>query len=468
MKGCDFLRTSTTPESYRPNVLFILTDQQNFRMLSCTGNPHVHTPNLDRLAAAGARFEQAYVTHPVCVPSRLSFQTGRMPSEFGVYCNRSGFDLDPEFAQSPEVVDHQIGHLMRNAGYETAFAGKTHFCNGLNPHLVGYEKHFTQDDRMEMAHWCVDYLHQPKDRPFFLFASFINPHDVYRYGVNAQLRAEGKDPVTDPAAQIIDALIETAKQSGDLNRFIEEHCPPLPDNFGVTAHEPEYERLYQKSNRRYTPEAHWDERNWRLRRWAYARLTERVDAEIGVLLDGLRTAGLEDDTLILFTSDHGDMDAAHGCGEKRYNYEESAHVPFIVVKNGDIAPGQIDRTHLISSGLDHLPTIFDYAGIPLPPRARGQSLRPVLEDQTASWRDYVVMESEHSRMVRSGPYKYCVYSGGTPREMLLHLDTDPGEMNNLAGDPAYTDVLNAHRALLANWVKHIGDSAAARYLIPPQ
>lgn len=442
----------------RPNILMIVTDQQNFRMLSCTGNPYVRTPNLDQLAAAGTRFDKAYATNPVCVPSRLSLQSGRMPSELGVYSNRDGFDMDPEFAQSPGMLDQQIGLLMRAGGYETAYAGKTHFCNGLTPSILGYDKHFTDNDRLEMAHWCVDYLRQSKDKPFFLFASFINPHDVYRFGVSAQRRATGQELTTDIATQTMDMLMETPMQSGDLDRFVEEHCPPLPANFGQTANEPTDELLYQKHQRGYTPEADWDERDWRLRRWAYARLTEQVDAEIGVLLDGLREAGLEENTLIIFTSDHGDMDAAHGRGEKRYTYEESARVPFIVVKKGEVPAGHVDRTHLISNGLDHLPTILDYAEIPLSPLARGRSVRPLLEGRGATWRDHLIVESEHSRMVRSGTYKYSVYGGGAPREMLLDLERDPGEMNNVAGDPSNAAIIRQHRAWLTDWTAHIGDT----------
>lgn len=451
----------------RPNIVVILVDQQHFGMLSCAGNPWVHTPNLDRLAATGIRFGKTYVTNPVCVPSRFSMQTGRMPGEAGVFTNRAGWDMTPEAAQA-WTRRGTIASLLKTADYETAYAGKVHFVDGLRPADMGYDLFDRGDGRQETAEWCARYLRTPKSRPFLLFASLINPHDIYRYGVNAKRRAANEPPADDAATRLVDSMIAEALAGTDPDRFIEEHCPPLPDNFAPTVNESEYEyRLNLRHAQRYTPQADWTTRDWRLRRWLYARLTERMDAEVGVITSVLREAGLERETLVIFTSDHGEMDGAHGRAEKRHTYEPSVRVPFIAAKPGAIAPGLLDERHLVSNGLDLLPTLCDYAGIAPPQGLQGLSLRPLMEGRATDWRTHVATESEDCRMIRTRRHKYCAYRGGVRREMLLDLDEDPGETRNLADAPEYRHVLAEHRALMAEWLARTGDREAGVYTLGP-
>jgi arylsulfatase A-like enzyme len=191
-----------------------------------------------------------------------------------------------------------------------------------------------------------------------------------------------------------------------------------------------------------------------------------VDAHIAKVLDALREAGLEEETVILFTSDHGDLDAAHRLEHKSILYEEAARVPFIVSYQGVTAPGQVDTTHLISVGLDLIPTLCDYAGIDPPQRLLGRSVRPLAEGREPDgWREHVVAESRAGRMLRTARFKYNVYESGEHREQLIDLENDPGEMTNLAQDPDFQDVLNDHRRRLRNWVEETGDEIARPYIV---
>lgn len=457
--------TRSASSSQRPNILFIMTDQQHAGMLSCAGNPHLRTPAMDALAAAGTRFELAYATNPVCVPSRFSLQTGRMPSVIGMRSNEGKLPV-PE-----PICAESLGPLLRKAGYKCAYGGKDHTPTDLSGYMMthGYEL-LTRDERDNLAARCAEFLARPHDRPFFLFVSFINPHDICYMAINDHLRSEGRPIRTNPASQFCERLLDQARSSGDLAAFVRDHCPPLPDNFEVPSLEPSCirtEYVEPVAFRQFARE-HYSADMWRLHRWLYCRLTESVDAQIAIVLNALRDAGLEHNTLVVFTSDHGDMDAAHRLEHKSVLYEESVHVPLIVSWKGKLPAGRVDRTHLISNGLDLLPTLCDFADIEPPADLPGRSIRPLLEGKADDWRDYVVSESQNGRMVRTQRYKYCLYDRGENREMLIDLQNDPGEMRDLVGSPDHREVLNAHRALLQRWVRQQADDMAAAYLIPPE
>jgi choline-sulfatase len=148
----------------------------------------------------------------------------------------------------------------------------------------------------------------------------------------------------------------------------------------------------------------WTDRDWRLHRWAYARLTEQVDREIGVVLEALRESGRDKDTLVVLTSDHGYQDASHWLEHKEVLYEEAIRIPFIVSGKGVAKPGAADRQHLVSNGLDLIPTLCDFAGIPKPASLRGYSVRPLVEGRgVPQWRDCLVVEN-HLGPCNGGKY----------------------------------------------------------------
>lgn len=251
----------------------------------------------------------------------------------------------------------------------------------------------------------------------------------------------------------------------------EDELPPLPTNSGIPELEPGAIKLNLKEDA-VTPakliRKDYNDRDWRNYRWIYCRLTERVDAQIGELLKALKENGLEENTLVIFTSDHGDMDGSHRLASKNVFYEESVGVPFMMQYKGVIPAGVVDDQSLVTNGLDTLPTLCDYAGIPIPDYLLGRSLQSLAESKGDSERrPYVVAENNTGRMLRSGRYKYCVYISGTPRESLVDLEKDPGEMHNLVALPEYRDVLNQHRNYLQRWIAESKDADAESFAIAP-
>jgi len=431
----------------KPNILFIMTDQQHAGMMSCAGNKWLKTPALDAMAKDGIRFEKAYSANPVCVPSRISMATGVMPCRLGADDNHTGSAIKQ---LPPEVDANSMGKLLKRAGYDTFYGGKVHMCRSLVPRNAGYDEYY-RDSRDELPTACVEFIRRKRDKPFFAVASFINPHDIcFAHKAHTGQKSNVMDLYQKAAALPLDEL------------------PPLPTNYGIQQNEPSAIQAHL-SARATTPTStmreEYDEKAWRINRWIYHRLTERVDGEIGRILNGLKKAGLEDNTLIIFTSDHGNMDASHRLASKGMFYEESVGVPFILKYKGGIPAGQTDRKHLVSTGLDILPTICDYAGIDIPEHLLGRSLRPVAEGETVDdWRTYVASENHYTRMIRSQRYKYCAFDDPDSKESLVDMENDPGEMRNLVDDPEFQKVLAEHRRLLADWSKISGDNDASKYL----
>ena len=463
--------TFTTPalaeDAPRPNVLFIVTDQQHAGMMSCEGNPDLKTPAMDALAASGLRFHRAYAANPVCVPSRFAMRTGHMPSEIGMRHNNTRLSVPAG------MLERSLGTLMRKAGYDCAHGGKVHVPGDLHRQMFhgGYRRLGGGDARDDLAVACAEFIKTPRERPFFLVASFINPHDVCYMAINDFARQNDKPVVGNRDSWTCERFLDVARGSGDLRQFVDAHCPALPSNFEPPRDEPtcittHYTQV--RPFRRYARE-HWSDDQWRLHRWLYCRLTERVDAQVGRVLDALGEAGIEENTLVVFTSDHGDMDGAHRLEHKSILYEEAARVPMILSFAGRIEPGRIDASHLVSTGLDILPTICDFAGVDVPEGLRGASLRPIAEGRPAErWRNHVVVESQNGRMVRTERFKYTVYDCGEHRETLVDLARDPGEMDNLATRAEYREELNRHRRLLLKWCRQQNDSIALAYLVEPR
>ena len=414
--------------SKTPNILFICTDQQAASAMSCADNVDLRTPAMDSLAETGTRFEQAYCTQPLCCPARASFATGLMPHQTGAVSNDTRMRED--------LHKGAVGNLFMDAGYECAYAGKWHIP-GPSPEDLGFRELSGRGDAA-ISPACIDFLDGRGDNPFLLVASFTNPHDICQWA-RSQPLPEGPIPETTSL----------------------EACPNLPANFPIAPFAPDVLRFEQEANPRIYPALDWSDEHWRRYRYAYYRLVEKVDAEIGLLLDGLRRAGFEEDTLIVFSSDHGDGHGAHRWNQKTAFYEECIRIPLIVSLKGVTRPGRVNRSHLVSLGLDLIPTICDFAGLEPPAGLDGRSLRDLAEGrESASWRDQLAVETyldlglgsagvqSMARALRTQRYKYSIYAMGRHREQLVDLEADPGEMVNLALDTAHGEVLSDHRRRL--------------------
>lgn len=426
----------------RPNIVYIFTDQQSGSAMSCAGNPDLRTPAMDSLAREGVLFENAYVTQPLCTPCRASMFTGMMPHECGAPKNGMAIRED--------LRSRELGRVLQDSGYECLYGGKWHIPQGAMPPqndhgfrvLCGF-----QDNRLAEA--CVSYFRehtqQPaRDRkPFFLVASFDNPHNICEWSRNMAL----------PWGSIGQPLPP-------------EECPNLPPNFMPAAFEPEIIRIEQKCN--WAINAYQDRSpvDWRQLRWAYFRLVEKVDREIGKVLDGLKAHGLDGNTVVIFSSDHGDGHGAHRWNQKSALFEEIVRVPMIIRPPGGMT-GSPD-TRLASIGLDLYPTVCDYAGLTRPTGLRGHSLRPLVEGRTpSSWRERLFIETlfdggrgydTQGRVVCTPQHKYVCYDRGQYREQLFDMAKDPDEMVNLAVEARDRPLLEECRGWLAEHAKETGDA----------
>lgn len=429
----------------RLNVVVLLTDQQTADAMSAAGNPHLRTPAMDALAAEGVRFRRAYCTQPLCTPSRASMWTGRMPSAVGVTVNDGRL--------TGRHATEQLGQLFRDAGYDCGYGGKWHLPELAVPADAGYRRiHGEPEDGLTDA--CIDFVREPRDKPFLLVASYTEPHGICQW-------ARRQTPPSGEVAEV------------DWTQW-----PPLPGNYATGSYEAELPRLAQSRLSHTFPTMGWREDDWRRYRHAYYRLVERVDAQLGRLLDALRESGQRDRTLVVFSSDHGDQLGAHQWSQKWVLYEESLRVPLIVAPPGRDGTARRRETddRLVSVGLDLLPTLCDYAGIEPPADLPGRTLRPALDstvDTDPGWRDAVYAETtwevpgvQHvsGRMVRTERFKYACYAWGRDREQLFDLDTDPGELSNLATVGTHRETLEAHRALLRI---HCEGQKFARFLPAP-
>lgn len=473
--GCNYSNSKESSNKQQANILLIFTDQQHVGMMSAMGNPYINTPNMDSLAKRGVMFKQSYCTSPVCGPARSSIITGRMPHETGVEWNGD--------AVRDEIIN--VGEIFRQAGYQTVWGGKWHLPESYPQRPNSKQKTIKGFDLLPFQasnpdNWMLGAETDPpltkavvtflnsyqSDKPFFLSVSYHNPHDICFYA-----RKDGW--VSDQ-----DSLLDIRYYNFEykLPEVVGTHpagitdLPPLPDNHKVEIDEPEFlsdKRLFHKE---YGLETHlayqeFGEMEWQGYLNAYHKLTEMVDVEIGRILEALKANGLDQNTIIVFTSDHGDGAAAHKWAAKLNLYQESATVPLIVSWPQSIPQGRIDERNLVSQ-IDIVPTLCDYAGIITEVPFTGQSLRPVLDKPETTSRDYLVVEladykpdiDRKGRMVRSDRYKYMVFSTGENNEQLFDMEKDPGETRNLAAEAAYEAIRQQHRRFLQSWMLKTKDS----------
>lgn len=427
-----------TDRSNRPNILIIMTDQQTAEAMSCAGNKDLHTPAMDFLATNGTRFTEAYCAQPLCTPSRSSIFSGVMPSENGFTGN-----YPEEDGQWPDSLLF-MGKIFKEAGYKTGYVGKWHIplpSSNIAQHGFDYIQNTWTGDFMDAANpaYCARFMKENQNHPFLLVASFLNPHDICEWARGDFLKM---DFIDNPPAP--------------------EECPELPYNWKISPLEPQIIREQQRVNLRTYPSTDWEEGKWRQYRWVYNRLVERVDGYVQMILDGLKKYGLEDNTIIIFTSDHGDGYAAHQWNQKQVLYQESIKVPFIISKIGVFEPAVNDR--LICNGTDIMTTICSYAGIKGPDYLKGADINQIMHTNEGNWRDTLVVETDFAdntvlldikgRAVITSKYKYIIYSKGELREQLFDLKIDPGETKNLVFDKDFQEI----RVNMRNYLKNYTDT----------
>lgn len=439
--------TAAGAEPNKLNVLLMFADDFNCD-LHCYGHPQVKTPNLDRLAARGVLFERAYCQFPLCSPSRSSFLTGRRPNTTRVHRNPGGGEgkaqTSPHFREAiPETIT--LPQLFRNNGYYAARVGKLYHygvpgqigTNGFddppsweqtfNPSgrdKAEEDKIFTlipksygavlswlaaegtdaeQTDGM-IAAQAVKVFEQQRDKPFFLGVGFFRPHTPY---VAPKKYFDLYKP----------GEIKLAELSAD-----DQTRTPAP---AYASAKKEQENL-TVSLRQDAIQAYWASISF-------------MDAQVGLVLDGLDRLGLTDKTLIVFSSDHGYHLSDHGLWQKMSLFERSSRVPLIIAGPGIKAAGKSSAS--LAELVDIYPTLADLAGLSAPDYLEGKSLKPVLNDPQATVKSAAFTQVRRGEFdgyaVRTVRFRYVTWEQGRRGEQLFDLQADPREAKNLAQDPAY-------------------------------
>ncbi|MCS7458557.1 sulfatase-like hydrolase/transferase [Paenibacillus doosanensis] len=400
----------------RTNVLFILSDDQGAWAMGCAGNSEIRTPNLDRLAATGIRFDNFFCTSPVCSPARATLLTGRIPSQHGVH------DWIREGSMGEGAIEYlhgQTGYteLLAAGGYSCGLSGKWHLGDSIHP-----QKGF--------SHWFV---HQSGGSPYYNAPMIRNGEPVVEPGYLTEV-------ITDDALQFLD------RQTEEEPFYLSVHYT-APHSPWIGNHPEEYVKLYedcpfescpQEPAHPWTiPDAPWGS-DWRENLKGYFAAVTAMDAQIGRLIDKLEEKDLRENTLIVFMGDNGFNCGHHGFWGKgngtfpQNMYDTSVKVPAIFSHPGTLAEGEVCSAML--SGYDFMPTLLEYVGIEHPGAAGlpGASFAPLLRGESMKEREHIFVFDEYGpvRMIRNREWKYVHRYPYGPHE-LYDLASDPDERVNL-------------------------------------
>ena len=421
------------PNQKTPNVLVFLSDQESERV----GRSALRFPHRDRLERDGVRFTANWCATPQCSPARGALWTGLWPHRTGLIANVGAVGAEPLSASTPNIA--QVFHA---AGYRTGYFGKWHLTRNAEAKAEAFgfdELRMRGEDPGDagVARAAADWIERQGDQPWFAIVSIIQPHDIYDYPAEAARR----EAAGEPPYPIRPGIEAPASGPDDLD------VRPLP------------QRLYREIDQGQVA-VDYDAEEWRRYRSYYYELIEDADRSLGVVLGGVDRGGRAEDTIVAYTSDHGDALGAHGLPFKGpFQYEELLNIPLTIAWPGRIEPGVSEA---LTSQVDLLPTLCDLAGVEAPPLMDGLSLRPELEggriEREELFAEYHSKQrwANPIRTVRTRRWKLNVYLEGG-RE-LYDLEGDPHELENRAGEAATVDV---ERELLAKLDAHAARTADA-------
>lgn len=448
----------------KPNILFILTDDQGAWAMRCAGNTDIHTPNLDRIASQGYRFENFFCASPVCSPARASLLTGRIPSAHGVQdwirsgnLDRDGLKKeireDPYYLCEEKPIQYLEGMLtytdvLKENGYTCALSGKWHLGDSMTPQH-GFDKWFTIGRG----------------------GCYYNKADIVE---NGEISFENRyitNVITDKALSYLEEF-----RTQDNPFYLSVHYTAPHSPWEEDQHPGEYIEMYRDCGFTATPDlpvhpnqipsapSGTGEVRKSLLRGYYAAITA-MDADVGRLLDKLEALGIAEDTIVMFMADNG-MNMGHhgiwgkGNGTFPFNmYDTAVKVPFLVSWPGHYPSGVVCRR--MCSQYDFFQTLLDMVGIrrQLPDGLPGRSFADVFDGNTEKAGAVVVYdEYGPTRMIRTEEWKYICRSPYGLDE-LYHLSEDPEENNNLSADPEYATLINRMYIQLTRWFYTYADPA---------
>ncbi|WP_159585630.1 sulfatase family protein [Chelativorans xinjiangense] len=497
----------------RPNIIFIMSDDHAARAISAYGAGLNHTPNIDRLAREGMRHDATYVTNSICTPSRAAILTGTHNHVNCVTTLNTHIDN-----RLPNVAKH-----LRKTGYRTAIFGKWHLGEGKAHEPTGFDEWAVvpgQGDYWDPAFigpegrkrvpgyatdvitdMSLDFIDRCGEEPFFLMCHHkaphrnFQPHPKYNHlwaDEDLPLPETFNDDYANRAAAAAAARMRIrsdmnwedlglvqpegpASRAGELmvDGWFARKVPELKSGETITV-------VCAETGKNHTFDDPQKFAEFRYQRYMkrYLRTVQSIDENVGRILDKLDAKGLAGNTIVVYTSDQGFFLGEHGWFDKRFMYEESLRMPFLVRYPPEIAPGSTSKD--IACNVDFAPTFLDYAGVPVPSYMQGRSMRPVLEgntpddwEQVAYHRYWMHNDEIHEAWahygVRDQRYKLIYWynddlgqlgarPGGAPPEWeLFDCREDPFELKNLADDPAYNEVFETMLAKLDAKMAKIGD-----------
>ena len=453
-----------TQKNKQPNILFIMSDDHAAHAISCYNNGRINqTPNMDRIAKAGVRAENVYCTNSICAPSRAAILSGTYNHINGVRCLQDRFD----------GAQDTVSKRLQSAGYQTALIGKWHLGHGEESDPTGFDHwcvlpgqgayhnpdFYTPEGKINVEGYCtniitdmsVDWLKKrDEEKPFFLMCHHKAPHRPWEPDPKYKdLYADVDIPVPetfhDDHSQHAKAAREAKMTMWDLNE--RDLKGPVPE--GLSKEE---------------------EHHWRYQRYIkdYLRCVASVDDSVGALIDYLEAEGIFDDTIVIYTSDQGFFLGDHNWFDKRFMYEESLRMPFLMSYPKAIKPGTVNRDIILN--IDFAPMWMDYAGLDIPEAWQGESSRSCLEgERPENWRNSMYyrywMHKDGAHNVwahfgmRTHDYKIICYyadaldtvddwannqnkhSPEDPEWELFDLKKDPQEMISVYDDVDYEDVV---------------------------
>lgn len=446
-------------ESKLPNVVFILSDDQGAWAMNCGGSPEIRTPNLDRLAKTGIRFENFFCACPVCSPARSSIFTGRIPSQHGVHdWIRIGnvHQADPDRVKVLGAVDRPIDYLegltayteiLDTAGYYCGLSGKWHMGDSQRPQKA-FKHWFTHQ-------WGGDHYYN---------ASMVRDGELYREPVYVS------DAITEDALEFIDKHYREPAPFYLSVHYTAPHSPwgrdEHPKDLVDSYIDNEFKSFPVEPDHPWHTDSrpqHTGERRRELLAGFCASITA-MDAGIGRILDKLETLGLREDTLVFFTSDNGMNMGHHGIWGKgngtfpQNMYDTSVKIPAIISRPGSIAQNVVDEN--LHSHYDWMPTLLDYLNLENPEASLlpGRSFASLLRGEKSDGHGRVVVFDEYGpvRMIRDKEWKYIHRIPYGPHE-LYHLSHDPEERNNLIDDPSLSDKVAEMKAGLFDFFATYAD-----------
>ncbi len=461
----------------RPNIIFIFTDDHTARALSAYGSTINETPNLDRLATEGMRFDRCFVTNSICAPSRAVILTGKHSHLNGQLSNLETFNGQQQ----------TFPKLLQQAGYETGIIGKWHLKSqptgfdhwqvliGQGPYynprflipgdtiqITGYTTNIITD-------LALEWLSEGRDtsKPFLLMYQHKAPHRGWHPGPDHYTSYE--DDLPEPPTLFDDyegRASPAADQGMTIARHLDVNDLKLTPPASMNAEQVEaWRAVYDPRNEAFeAANLEGDDlTRWKYQRYAkeYLRTVAGVDDNVGRMLDYLEETGLADNTVVIYSSDQGWYLGEHGWYDKRWMYEESLQAPLLARWPGHIAPGSTNNAMV--SNLDFASTFLDLAGVTPPADLQGRSLKPLFTGETPDdWR------TSHYYHYYEYPGWHCVerhYGVRTDRHKLIYyydrdewelfdLETDPQELNSVYADPAYASLVDELKTELTRLREH--------------